>query len=128
VSQPQEDVKLASMLPSLEMLNTEDLPPIDRNSSLFGLPQYDSFQQNMQYLTELPSGLGGGLDLPGAGNNTAGGAPGAGSGGQMAGGSAAAAGAMGPHHERGLSLKFSMSLDLAEVTEDMKPATATGQQ
>jgi len=129
VSQPQEDARLASMLPSLEMLNTEDLPPIDKNSSLFGLPQYDSFQQNMQYLAELPSGLGGGLDMPGgAGNAAAGGASVAGTGSQMVGGAAAAAGAMGPHHERGLSLKFSMSLDLAEVTEDMKPAAAAGQQ
>jgi hypothetical protein len=125
-SQPQEETKLTAMIPSLEMLNTEDLPPIDRNSSLFGLPQYDSFQQNMQYLAELPSGLGTGLDMPGAG--AAGGAAGAGqlvaSAGGQAGGVNAVSGPMGPHHERGLSLKFSMSLDLAEVTEDMKPAAA----
>jgi hypothetical protein len=122
------------MIPSLEMLNTEDLPPIDKNSSLFGLPQYDSFQQNMQYLAELPSGLPTGLCM--SSNGTAVGAAGGGAVGQGAeaaggvgqGGSTAAAaaggGPLGPHHERGLSLKFSMSLDLAEVTEDMKPAMA----
>jgi hypothetical protein len=121
------------MIPSLEMLNTEDLPPIDKNSSLFGLPQYDSFQQNMQYLAELPSGLPTGMDMPS--NGTEVGAAGGGAVGHAGGaaggvghGSAAAAaaagGPVGPHHERGLSLKFSMSLDLAEVTEDMKPAVA----
>jgi hypothetical protein len=130
-SQLEDNRALSAMLPSLEMLNTEDLPPIDRNTSLFGLPQFDSFQHNMQYLADLPSGcVGPMLDLPpgGSSGGNGGGGTGAAAANTVAaagGGTAAAGGGQagpggGAHHERGLSLKFSMSLDLAEVTQDMK--------
>ncbi len=101
---PPLDSKLVGMLPSLEMINTDDLPPIGANPSLFSL---DSLQ-NMQMLGDLPSmGVG---QILGAGGSLAGpdgSLQGMGRGGD---GSAGGGGV-----DRALSLKFSMSLDLAEA-------------
>jgi len=88
---PPVDSKLVGMLPSLEMINTDDLPPIGANPSLFSL---DSLQQ-MQMLGDLPSGGVGQLLGPGGRNLDISGA--------------------GSGVDRALSLKFSMSLDLAEA-------------
>jgi hypothetical protein len=113
--------KLAAALPSLEMLNTEDLPPIDRGTSLWSL---DSFQQ-MQMLAELPSvGVGSMLGELAGGGAHHGAPPGAavhaGAGAvQQAGGNAG-----GEQPDRALSLKFSMSLDLADVPDELKASAA----
>lgn len=131
VSMPEQS-KLAQALPSLEMLNTEDLPPIDRGNSLWTL---DSFQQQMQMLAELPSvGVGSMLNEAGAGGH--GGHHHAGAAGvqQHMAGLAGMAGAHGAaahqtvdgQPERALSLKFSMSLDLAEVPEELRSERSGG--
>ncbi|KIY96512.1 hypothetical protein MNEG_11449 [Monoraphidium neglectum] len=101
------------MLPSLEMINTDDLPPIGANPSLFSL---DSLQQ-MQMLGDLPS-VGVGQLLAGGGAGAGVGGPsGAGArGGDAGGAGATGAGGGGIDADRALSLKFSMSLDLAEMT------------
>lgn len=110
--------KLAAALPSLEMLNTEDLPPIDRGTSLWSL---DSFQQ-MQMLAELPSvGVGSMLgELAGMGGHQGAAPAGAAAAAAAAAAQQAAAGDAGDQPDRALSLKFSMSLDLADVPDDLK--------
>jgi hypothetical protein len=106
-----EQSKLAQALPSLEMLNTDDLPQIDRGNSLWPL---DSFQQQMQMLAELPSvGVGSMLaEVAGGGQGRMGmpGQPG-----QQMGGNG-----LDEQPDRALSLKFSMSLDLEEVPKELR--------
>ncbi|GBF93537.1 hypothetical protein Rsub_06257 [Raphidocelis subcapitata] len=80
--------KLQAMLPSLEMINTDDLPPIGVNPSLFSL---DSLQ-HMQMLNDLPS-VGVSALLGGHGGGGGGGARGSGSGGGGAGDGAQGGGA-----------------------------------
>ena len=116
---PGPESKLNAMLPSLEMINTDDLPPIGANPSLFSL---DSLQQ-MQMLGDLPSvGVGQLMGGGGAGGAGGKGAAAAGAAGAAAagagGGGGGAAGELGGAPsgvDRALSLRFSMSLDLAEV-------------
>ncbi|WIA18162.1 hypothetical protein OEZ85_009637 [Tetradesmus obliquus] len=109
-----EQSKLAQALPSLEMLNTDDLPPIDRNNSLWPL---DSFQQQMQMLAELPSvGVGSMLAEAGVGAGAQGRMGGPGQPGQQMGG----ANGLDDQPDRALSLKFSMSLDLEEVPKELR--------
>jgi hypothetical protein len=104
------DSKLNAMLPSLEMINTDDLPPIGANPSLFSL---DSLQQ-IPMLNDLPS-VGVGQLLGGGGSSLeAMRAAGPGAGAPRGSGDGSAGGG-GPGADRSLSLKFSMSLDLAEA-------------
>jgi hypothetical protein len=106
---------LSVMLPSLEMLNTDDIATLAAHGSAPPPPSFyslDSVQQ-LQLLGELPSvGVG---HLLGAGGpaTTKGGGAGAGA----LGGAGAAGGGdeFGVGMERGLSLKLSMSLDLVEM-------------
>jgi hypothetical protein len=109
-----EQSKLAQALPSLEMLNTDDLPQIDRGNSLWPL---DSFQQQMQMLAELPSvGVGSMLAEAGVGGGAQGRMGVAGQAGQQMGG----ANGLDDQPDRALSLKFSMSLDLEEVPKELR--------
>lgn len=100
------DPKLGN-LPSLEMINTDDLPTMDRGSSLWSL---NSLQEMQMLVGELPSVgvanlLAGSDHQQGMVSNTA--APaGAPDGVQVTEGM-----------DRALSLKFSMSLDLADMPE-----------
>jgi hypothetical protein len=108
-----EQSKLAQALPSLEMLNTDDLPQIDRNNSLWPL---DSFQQQMQMLAELPSvGVGSMLAEVGGGGGGQGRMGMPGQPGQQMGGNS-----LDEQPDRALSLKFSMSLDLDEVPKELR--------
>jgi hypothetical protein len=108
-----EQSKLAQALPSLEMLNTDDLPQIDRGNSLWPL---DSFQQQMQMLAELPSvGVGSMLAEVAGGGGGQGRMGMPGQAGQQMGGNG-----LDEQPDRALSLKFSMSLDLEEVPKELR--------
>jgi hypothetical protein len=101
--------KLVAQLPSLEMLNTDDLPAVGhipsmgQNASLWGgiLPSLDSQQQAMLLQDILPSEGVDRLLQPLGGQN-----------GEMPKGSG--------EMDRALSLKLSMSLDLADNAPEVK--------